>query len=586
MELSEEQSNAVHYEGNVYVTACPGSGKTRALTAKLSLGMSKLSGFSEKVLAVTYTNRAADEIKNRIEQDENYDSKKLWAGTIHSFALEWIIKPYAGYIDQLNNGYTVADTYETYKILSQLKQDKGMKYYDDINTSYDRLGNVQNRNSKTSEVEREYRAILAKRKKIDFDQALYFAFTILESNPEIATTLGAIFRLICVDEIQDTQDLQYAILSKIYNHTLVKQNLFIVGDINQAIYESIGGISKSLIELNQEFEHSNLVHFGFSDNYRSTQRLADYFSYFRGTQGIISKADHADELGKIVFSNQEIDKQNLAEEIAKIIQNELNSGVAESEICIIAPQWSPIRSLSKKLIHLLPDVKFDAPSMSPFYGQQDNFWLIVSKLALTTPSGRLFSTRTRWANEIIANLNESFHTTTNITAKKLLMIINSFKTNTSIGTVYLRECFSHLLSELEINLKIDNNLSESYDLFFEKAENNIAKHAGEYEDDIYAFRSFFKESSGVVINSCHGVKGEEYETVVAFGMLKGFVPNWSDIIDKPDHIANNSESKMMYVIASRAKKNLYLISENGRQTKTRRPYETSTLLQSYNYVYD
>jgi superfamily I DNA/RNA helicase len=586
MKLSEEQGNAVYYEGNTYVTACPGSGKTRALTAKLSLGMSQLSSLSEKVLAVTYTNRAADEIKYRIEQDENYDSKKLWAGTIHSFALGWIIRPYAGYLEQLNNGYVVADEYETRKIISQLKQAKGMSYFDDVNTSYSRSGNVHNLSIKAREVEREYRGILTQRKKIDFDQALYFAYTILKSKPEIAKTLGAIFRLFCIDEVQDTQDLQYAILSKIHNNSLVKPNLFIVGDINQAIYENLGGVSKTLSELNQEFEHGNLVHFGFSDNYRSTQRLTDYFSYFRNTQGILSKADHADESGKIVFSNQEIDKQDLADVIANIVQDEINSGVAESEICIIAPQWSPIRSLTKKLINLLPNVKFDAPSLSPFYGQQDNFWLTVSKLALTIPSGRLFSTRVRWANEVIANLNESFHKMKDISAKKLLMIINSFNTDTLTGTVYLDECFKYLLSELEIELEIDINLAESHSLFFEKAAKNMEISQGEYENDIDVFRGFFSESAGVVVNSCHGVKGEEYETVIAFGMLKGFVPHWSDIIGKPDSVANNSESKMMYVIASRAKKNIYLIAERGRQTKTRRPYETSSLLKNYNYAYD
>jgi len=312
MDLSGEQASAVNHIGNVFVTACPGSGKTRALTARLSLGMEQLSHISEKILAVTFTNRAANEIKSRIEQDEHYDSKKLWAGTIHSFVLEWIIRPYAGYFNLLNNGFVVADEYETRKILSQLKIDKGMSFFDPVNTSFDRFGNVHNLNRRAQEVEQEYREILTQRKKIDYDQTLYFAYEILESKPEIATNLGAIFRLICIDEVQDTQDLQYAILSMIHNNSLVKPKLFIVGDINQAIYESIGGMSKTQAELNQEFNQANFVHFSFSDNYRSTQRIADYFSDFRNIQGIISKAEHAEDLGKIVFSDQEIEKQDLA----------------------------------------------------------------------------------------------------------------------------------------------------------------------------------------------------------------------------------------------------------------------------------
>ena len=140
--------------------------------------------------------------------------------------------------------------------------------------------------------------------------------------------------------------------------------------------------------------------------------------------------------------------------------------------------------------------------------------------------------------------------------------------------------------QLGVDLLTDKELSESRALFFEKAEHNMELNKEEYENHIDVFRTFFKESSGVIINTCHGIKGEEYETVIAFGMLKGFVPNWNDIINKSPGEANNSESKMMYVIASRAKMNLYLFAESGRQTQTKRAYETSDLLKSYNYTYD
>jgi DNA helicase-2/ATP-dependent DNA helicase PcrA len=585
MNLSEEQRNAVHYEGNAHVTACPGSGKTRALTEKLLMGMSEINFPSQKVLAVTYTNRAANEIKNRAQQDERYSSKKLWIGTIHSFALEWILRPYACYLEQLNNGFDVADEYETRKILSHLKEEKGMSYFDDINTSYDRAGHVYNKDNNAVEVAAEYREVLLQRKKIDFDQVLYFAHKILENKLEIATTLGSIFKLICIDEVQDTQDLQYSILSKIHNFSTVKPKLFIVGDSDQAIFEGFGGISFTLDELNQEFTDSKLEPFTFSDNYRSTQRIANYFSHFRNKIGIKSKADHSDEQGNIIFSNQEIDKSDLPNEIARIIQRELDSNTPENDICVIAPQWSPIRSLSKKLVTLLPNVKFDAPSLSPFHGSQDNFWLIIAKLYLTIPSGRLFSTRVRWANETIEGLRENFSKESNIGAKIILKIINSFKTETVVGSDYLIEGFDHILDTLNIDITIDNNLSESRDLFFEKFLANIESNQDEYKDEINTLRGFFKESSGIVINSCHGVKGEEYETVIAFGLLKGYIPNWSDIY-KSDDIAHNAESKMMYVITSRAKTNLYLISESGRQTRTRRPLDTTPLLTNYNYYYD
>ena len=76
------------------------------------------------------------------------------------------------------------------------------------------------------------------------------------------------------------------------------------------------------------------------------------------------------------------------------------------------------------------------------------------------------------------------------------------------------------------------------------------------------------------MNTIHGVKGEEYNTVIAFGLLHGYVPNWNDIIRKSD-CGRSASMKLLYVLCSRAKENLYLISESGRTTKSNNPYESN-----------
>lgn len=197
-----------------------------------------------------------------------------------------------------------------------------------------------------------------------------------------------------------------------------------------------------------------------------------------------------------------------------------------------------------------------------------------------------FSARVRWANELLNNLIEKHHHTRDLAAKKLLKLINSFQSNTDVGTKYLKECFEFILSELDIDLAHDLLLKEQFDLFFEKATSNIENNDGQYEDTVVALKSFFKRSTGIVINSCHGVKGEEYKTVIAFGLLKGFVPHWSDIVNQPPQVGLNAQSKMLYVIASRAKENLILFAEDGRRTRGGTPYETSDMLNTYNYQYD
>ncbi|MCF5705376.1 AAA family ATPase [Pseudomonas syringae] len=584
MELSLEQSNAVVYDGNTYVSACPGSGKTRALTARIAKGVLELSSRSEKVLAVTFTNRAAEELRSRIESNHTYDHHRLWAGTIHSFALDWIIKPYAAYLDLTKNGYSIVDEYESKRVLAKLKKECGVGVYDDVNTRLDRFGNAYNKSKSAEAVLEKYHQFLRVNKKIDFDQVLYLAFLIVSGRKEVSQTLCSLFPLICIDEAQDVSDLQYAILSEIYSGGKIKPKLFIVGDTNQAIYTNIGAVSRDVDELNIEFEGANLRLFEFKDNYRSTQRVVDYFSYFREVKGVVSKASYSNERGVIKFFNKSIDKAQLPDVIAKIIQATIDSGVSEREICVIAPQWVHIRTIARGLIKLLPDIKFDAPALTPFYGQQDNFWLLIAKLVLTEPSGRLVSTRSRWASEALEKLDREFGFAVDRNSRELLYIVNSFFSLENVGTTYLSECFVYMMSRLGLDLA--GRLKDEYDVFFEKARKNIEANEGQYENNICVFKSFFKESVGVVINTCHGVKGEEYNTVIAYGLLRGFIPHWNDIIDRPDYVGLNSESKMLYVIASRAKKNLYLFSESGRMTNSKRPYQTSGVIQNYKYGYD
>ncbi|MEO8642460.1 ATP-dependent helicase [Pseudomonas sp.] len=586
MELSLEQTSAVLHGGNTYVSACPGSGKTRALTAKIEKGICEISSRTEKVLAVTFTNRAAEELRSRIESNHSYDHKKLWAGTIHSFALDWIIRPYAAYLDVTRNGYSIVDEYESKRILSKLKNDYGLGVNDNVNTRLDRYGEAYNQSQSAVSVLDKYHQILKEQRKIDFDQVLYFAFQIISTREEIAQLLGSMFSLVCIDEAQDVSDLQYAILSAIYRGAEIKPNLFIVGDVNQAIYTSIGAVARDVDELNAEFDGANLRLFEFRDNYRSTQRIVDYFSFFRRVKGGVSKSSYSDERGVIKFFNQTVNKDQLSGVVAGIIQSAIDNGVSEDEICVIAPQWAHIRLIARSLIKLLPDVRFDAPALTPFYGQHNNFWLLVAKLALTEPSGRLVSTRSRWASEVLVKLNESFGFAIDRSAGELLYIINSFRTEEVIGTTYLSECFKYLVSKLGLDLDIGSRLKDEYDIFFEKANKNIEANEGQYDNSVFTFKSFFKESVGVVINTCHGVKGEEYNTVIAYGLLRGYIPHWSDIINMPDHVGLSSESKMLYVIASRAKKNLYLFSESGRMTNGKRPYQTSGIVQGYRYNYD
>ena len=396
LRLNSEQQTAVDYEEDVVITACPGSGKTRVLTARVILGVTKLISPKERVVALTFTNRAADEIQARLDQ-ENVPSEQLWAGTIHSFALEWVLRPYAPYCDVIKRGFSVADEFYTERLLAQLKQENGLQQYTEISTGYDRNGASLNTDNDTRRVFELYKAQLRDAKLIDYDDVLYLAYRLLSEHREVAETLASIIRLLCVDEVQDVQDLQFGILSSIATAAQSPIRLFFVGDENQSIYDSLGAVTRSPEEIAAEFACRNLGHLQLQGNYRSTQRIIDLYRMFRpDVPAITSRARYADEDGVVTFEDQTVAKDGLVDAIASRISASLDEGIATKDICVLAPHWWQVRALARQLVNRLPGVEFDAPGSSPLHSSRENVWFKIARLILTRPSPARIRTRVRW----------------------------------------------------------------------------------------------------------------------------------------------------------------------------------------------
>jgi DNA helicase-2/ATP-dependent DNA helicase PcrA len=407
--LNGEQQTAVDQPGNVFVQACPGSGKTRVLTSRVIRGLEELTSSKDRVVALTFTNRAADEIQARLDRLA-ISQDCLWAGTIHAFALEWILRPYAGYVPRIRRGFSVADEYFTQRTLDALRRQFDKPFHFRINTARNRLGQVINRNSDADAIFALYHEQLLERKLLDYDDVLYFSYKLLVDIPEIAQTLGRIFRLVCVDEVQDTQDLQFGILSSIFLALQEgRPSLFLVGDPDQCIYESLGALNKTALDISLEFGGVPIVPLSLTGNYRSTQRIIDFYQLLRpDNPRIESLTNYAAEQGLITFHNQTVDTAHLSELIADLIAQSIERGVDANEICVLAPHWVHIRALSRSLVGLLPDVDFDAPGSSPLHSQRENFWFRIARLFLTTPTPRLYLTRLRWAGEILRELSETY----------------------------------------------------------------------------------------------------------------------------------------------------------------------------------
>ena len=392
--------------------------------------------------------------------------------------------------------------------------------------------------------------------------------------------------MICVDEYQDTQDLLYAIISTIIKSGKGNTSLFLVGDTDQAIYTSLGGVAKSLDEIHTELDNLPVTPLTLSGNYRSSQKIIDFYSNFQTQPIEINAVGSNAEKDSLITLNQTVNKSNIVDEIARLIQNSLDKGIPEDEICVLVPQWWLITSVSKKLRVTLPDVNFDASGLAPMSKNRDNIWYKLSRLFLTEPNPRIYSARYRWATELI----DGFRDITNTeflerysSERNLLRLINSIDSNEVEGLDYIKDCFMQFLKAVEIDYTKHPQLVELWDLYFTSIKKRVEDPNFKIPSDIQSFKSFYRERTGVVINTCVGVKGEEFETVIAYGLLKGFIPHWNDIFDQKGIEASK---KLLYVICSRAKTNLHLISETGRQTKKGKALEMTDELKNIRFQYD
>ncbi|MDQ0561176.1 superfamily I DNA/RNA helicase [Rhizobium mesoamericanum] len=587
-DLNDEQTDAVLHDGSVFLAACPGSGKTRALTYKIALELSKLESERHWVVAITYTHRAAEEIAERIEK-LGVSTDRLWIGTIHSFCLDWIIRPYAIYHDRVANGFRVIDQHETDDILTELCQQSpnyvrplDCRYYF-TTTGFELEGANPNRRAAATAVLQRYWDRLQEHRQLDFEMILSCAHDLIASNPTIPVLLGSLFRYILIDEYQDTKEIQYAIVAAILRASAGNTRTFIVGDPNQAIYGSLGGYAMTRPEFAAR-AGIDLAGKSLSHNYRSSERIVGYFSNYCVVPAVIEAVGKDRDYGSFISFDQEISHQELDDEIVRLIRHNIETlGISPHEICVVGPQWVQLAAITRRLVAALPEYNFDGPGMAPFSRDQDNIWFKISRLALTRPEPQMFVRRMRWAGEVLEHFRSVGVDTLKTSRRDLLRHCNQIDILVDDGLEYLELFFDELLLALGIDIALFPSLDDHRTAFFERSRIQIERleNVGvQAVSNIAMFRRVFASRSGITISTIHGVKGAEFDSVIAFALLEGMVPHFAD----PN--ALDSAKKLLYVIASRPRKNLHLIAEVGRVNGIGEPYETTNVLAGRIFGYD
>ncbi|MBK8851457.1 MAG: UvrD-helicase domain-containing protein [Saprospiraceae bacterium] len=293
-ELNEIQRNAVtNIEGPVMVIAGPGSGKTRVLTYRIA-HMINMGVPPGNILALTFTNKAAKEMKHRIESVVGQDANRVWAGTFHSLFAR-ILRTEAHRLG-FPNDFTIYDTDDTKSVMeeiiktlnldrkvyvagqvrsrissakSNLITPKAYAANDDL-MAMDRM----NRRPLIYQIYEKYVAKCQKAGAMDFDDLLLQMFRLLYQNPDgVREKYQRQFRYIMVDEFQDTNYLQYEILKLLCLYDGSPRNICIVGDDAQSIYSFRGATIENILQYEHDFK--DVKTFKLEQNYRSTSFIVN-----------------------------------------------------------------------------------------------------------------------------------------------------------------------------------------------------------------------------------------------------------------------------------------------------------------------
>ena len=357
--LNKEQKTAVeHRNGPLLVLSGAGTGKTRVLTSRFVYIVKNLNVNFNKIIAVTFTNKAANEIKERVNSELQSSIDTPWIGTFHSIFAKFLRKH--SNLVKLKSNFTILDIEDQKKLLKQVldycKIEKDINegiYHNEIQNLKDNkiLFNENKKISKFSSIERLddiysfYQQRLIEINAVDFGDILLHSYTILFNNEDIRNSYQKFIEHILIDEFQDTNLIQYDLIKLILNSD---QNLFCVGDDDQSIYAWRGANIENIINFPKEF-NSPVVR--LTKNYRSNSSILE------AAACIIS--NNKNRLGKdLVSFNKNIPNQKInlnsfysqEEESLWISDNISKKFQDDNSIGVLVRLTAQMRSIEDKFI--------------------------------------------------------------------------------------------------------------------------------------------------------------------------------------------------------------------------------------------
>lgn len=356
-ELNDIQRKAVEKtDGPVMVIAGPGSGKTRVLTFRIA-HLINLGIYPWNILALTFTNKAAKEMKERIEAQVGTNAYKVWMGTFHSIFAR-ILRVEAHRLD-FPNDFTIYDADDSKNLIKEVVASMNLdpKVYN-AGTIRARISRAKsnlitpklyaqteelmqfdkmNKVPMTFQVYQKYYDRCIRAGAMDFDDLLLQMFRLLYTNPDnVRQKYQQLFRYILVDEFQDTNHLQYEIIKLFLNYNESPNNICIVGDDAQSIYSFRGATIENILKFERDFQ--NVVTFKLEQNYRSTSYIVEAANeLILNNKRQIKKKIWTDQLGgsKIKLFKALTDREEGRKISDQILELKTRSHVKNNEIAIL-----------------------------------------------------------------------------------------------------------------------------------------------------------------------------------------------------------------------------------------------------------
>ena len=594
-ELNSEQKKAVnHINGPMLVLAGAGSGKTKVLTNRIA-GLIKNGISPLNILAITFTNKAAKEMKERVIRLIGAEAYNIQISTFHSLGLKILKENYnlLGY----ERNFTIIDSDDVLTIIKKIMKDLNMsKDYYNAREIKNKISSAKNEmmgldefskvefDHKVVEVYRQYLKKLKNGNSVDFDDLLILPIKLFKIYPNILEQYQDRYKYILIDEYQDTNEAQY-IFSKLLSAKY--RNIFVVGDNDQAIYAFRGANYKNILNFEKDYPEAKTIL--LEENYRSTKTILDAANSViknnkeRKDKKLWSNNPIGEKIKYKVVGNEKEEASFVATEIKELI----NQGVNEEDIAILYRTNAQSRVVEEEM--LKKNIKYRVVGSFYFYNRKEIKDLLcylrlinnhkddVSLLRIINTPKRGIGEKTidNLTNAAIENntsLFEAISSGKELEFKKLIEELTKESENLSLTELVdnileksgiKKELMSSKLLEDEIRLE---NLNEFKGVTKSYEEEYGSATLEDFLDEISLVSDMSEHQDGtnrVSLMTVHSVKGLEFDYVFIVGMEEGIFPHYNAINDGSSS-AIEEERRLCYVAITRAKKKLYILSAESR----------------------